>query len=245
MDRKISFAVPYYNNHKFIEKCLKVPLEDERVSEIVIVDDASKDITILQEILNKINSPKIKLYKNKENLGCYHNKILTVSKCTNNWCILFDSDNYFDKDYIDKLYDIEEWNETMIYAPCWAKTFPGSISPNLNYGKYSDTIIDKDIFVKKFHDSNFQCLLNTCNYFLPREQFLRFTDNNYDRNKIDTLDSAILFTDWIASKNKIKVVKDMIYNHRLHPDSNYLKGRSRKFEPDIKKQMFLKIKKLK
>ena len=36
---------------------------------------------------------KIKLYQNTNNLGCYHNKLKSISYCSNDWAILLDSDN--------------------------------------------------------------------------------------------------------------------------------------------------------
>ena len=65
--------------------------------------------------------------------------------------------------------------------------------------------------------------------------------NTYNRNIIDCLDSAVLFTDWLY-KNKIKVVKELKYYHRLHPNSNYMNGLSRKYEASVKAQLLSKIK---
>ena len=100
---------------------LRVAITDNRVSEIIICDDDSKDILELTQLLIQINSNKIKMYKNGKNLGCYLNKIEVISKCTNEWAILLDSDNVIEKDYIDTLYNIQEWNANTIYHPCWAK----------------------------------------------------------------------------------------------------------------------------
>jgi len=44
----------------------------------------------------------------------------------------------------------------------------------------------------------------------------------YDRNIIDSLDSAVLFTDWLCDNNNIFVVNNLMYKHRLHPHSNYV-----------------------
>lgn len=243
MERKISVAIPHYNNTKFIKDSLKVPIEDERIDEIIIVDDASKDLEKLKNIIKELNSNKIKLFENKKNLGCYHNKILSVSKCTNDWCILLDSDNYFDKSYIDKIYQIGKWDKKLIYAPYWAKSFPRDPSPSLNYTKFINKIIDKKFYIDNFNCINFQCLINTCNYFFPKNEFLDSIKQEYDREKIDCLDSALLFTDWLFNKNKVKIVEGMFYNHRLHPNSNYMQGRSRKYENIIKRELYIKIKK--
>lgn len=244
MERNISVAIPYYNNSSFMEKTLETLINDERINEIVITDDKSSDISVLEDILKKKNCSKIKLFENKKNMGCYHNKIATVTKCTNEWCILLDSDNYIEKDYLDILFAINSWEKNTIYIPDIAITFPGIPSKNLDYRKYADQYITKENYINNFNDINFQCLINNCNYFLPCKEFvlcMKDGFNTYNRNFIDCLDSAVLFTDWIC-KNRIKVVKDLKYYHRLHPNSNYARGSSRRYEASVKAQLISKIK---
>ena len=117
MERHISLAIPYYNNSLYILDALRIAITDNRVSEIIICDDKSHDINILIQLLIKINSNKIKMYQNSKNIGCYLNKIEAISKCTNEWAILLDSDNVIEKNYIDTLYNILEWKDNTIYHP--------------------------------------------------------------------------------------------------------------------------------
>ena len=76
----ISVGIPHYNNSDYISDAIDPLLDDDRISEIVICDDKSNDLNKLEEIIIKYNNPKIKLFKNDINLGCYHNKLNTVSK---------------------------------------------------------------------------------------------------------------------------------------------------------------------
>ena len=247
MKRTISVAIPYYNNAKFMDKTLELLVEDERINEIIITDDLSKDISQLKDLITQLNSNKIKLFENEKNLGCYHNKITAVSKCSNDWCILLDSDNYIEKSYVDKIYEILEWGKNTIYAPDRPITFPGNPSTVMDYRKYSNKYIDKEIYLNDFNNNTFQCLINTCNYFLPCKEYVKCMDEGfkkYNRYIIDCLDSAVLFTDWLTNNNKIKVVKNLSYYHRLHPNSNYVNGRSRRFETIVKKRLFSNIQNL-
>jgi len=143
---KITCAIPYYENSQFIEETLQWIIKDERVTEIIICDDDSnhRDFEKLIEILKKFKNPKIKLYKNKKNLGVYLNKIKVISLSTNNWIILLDSDNIILKGYIDKLELEYPWDKKTIYAPVWAKTFPGYVSQKLNWTKYENKIINSN-----------------------------------------------------------------------------------------------------
>jgi hypothetical protein len=243
--RHISVAIPHYNNSSYICDAINPLLDDDRISEIIICDDKSNDINELENIISKYNSSKIKLFKNEVNLGCYHNKINTVSRCTNDWAILLDSDNIYTKKSIDILYDINEWNENTIYAPSWAITFPNYPSPMLNYTKYNNKYITKSLYINDFNDNIFQCLINTCNYFLPVKRFNTLMNDlqfSYKREIIDSLDSAVLFTDWLYNNNKIYVVQNLHYNHRLHNKSNYVLSTSHSYSNMVLNNLINKIK---
>lgn len=247
MERKISIAIAHYNNSRFMRETLDFITKDERVSEIVIMDDCSPDINNLKNVISSINSEKIYLYENKKNLGPYHNKILAVAKCKNDWCVLLDSDNYLVDEYLTQLYKIENWDDDTIYCPDKAITFPGEPSKNLIYTNYSNKYITKDLYVKDFDDIYFQCLLNTGNFFLPCKQFFKCMQpkfSQYNRKYIECIDISIMFTDWLCEKKRIFVVNDMKYYHRLHPTSNYARGSSRQYEKSVKAQLLQRIKQI-
>uniref|UniRef100_A0A6C0JNP8 Glycosyltransferase 2-like domain-containing protein n=1 Tax=viral metagenome TaxID=1070528 RepID=A0A6C0JNP8_9ZZZZ len=244
MDRRISLAIPYYNNSDYILEAINSSISDDRVNEIIICDDKSNDIDNLENILNKINNNKIKIFKNKTNLGCYHNKIETISKCTNEWAILLDSDNIINKDFIDTLFNIPEWDNNTIYHPCWAKTFPSDPSTHLDYRCFTNKTINKLFYLENFENNNFQCLINNCNYFLPVNNFINCMNkyNNYSREYMDVLDSAVLFTNWLCNEKCFVVVDNLIYNHRLHPKSNFMLSPSHKYRNDVLQFLYNNIK---
>lgn len=245
MKRFISVAIPHYNNTDFILETLVPLIEDLRINEIIITDDKSKDINKLKNILKHINSNKIKLFENDVNLGVFNNKLEAVNKCNNEWCILLDSDNIYDKNSIDKIFEIKEWNNNLIYTPSWARTFPGIPSNLLNYKNFANKIINKDIYLNEFNNLNFECLINTCNYFLPVKNYRKCMKDiikTYDREKMDSLDSAILFTEWLYKGYNFFTVTDLIYHHRLHKNSNYMLSGSKKYSNEIKMIIYNKIK---
>lgn len=225
MERKISLAIPHYNNSSYMMDTLSASLSDERVSEIIICDDKSNDIEILENLIEYLNNPKIKLYKNPINLGVYHNKIETVKKCSNEWALLIDSDNIISKEFIDRIYEIDNWNTDTIYAPSYAYTFPQGPSQLLNFESYAGTYITPEIYIQNaLTNVNFQCLINNCNYFIPTTEFIKSMPyNNYKRDTIDSMDGAVLFTDWLCNHNKVFIVRNLMYKHRLHPTSTYMR----------------------
>lgn len=219
----ISVAIPYYNNSQFMKETLSPMINDDRISEIIIVDDKSNDLDKLIKIILELKCNKIKLYKNDKNLGVYLNKLKSVSLCSNKWTILFDSDNILDKTYIDTLYSAYPWNDKYIYAPAWANALP-DYAPNLDYRKFDNTLFDAKKVIDTRSDTRFGCLMNTCNYFINVKNYTNCMNkykDNYNYYIISSLDSKTLFTDWICNGNYVYVLKDLVYRHRVHPTSNY------------------------
>ena len=243
MSRVISVAIPHYNNARFMPETLEHIVNDNRIAEIIICDDCSKDFDELEALVKNLDNNKIMLFKNENNIGCYHNKLHTLTKCNQEWVILLDSDNIIKKEYIDILYNIETWNNNTIYAPMWARTFPGEHSQNLNYSKFKNQLFDYTNYLNHFHDIIFKCLINTCNYFIPVKHYLQIMNKyTYKREIIDCLDSAVLFTDWVY--NKKLVVENLTYSHRSHPNSNYCLSESKKYTNIVENNLISKIKNL-
>jgi len=245
MNKSISVAIPHYNNSHFMNDTLRYIKEDDRIDEIIICDDKSNDIDKLENILNKLNCEKIKLFKNEVNIGCYHNKLSTLSKCKNEWACLIDSDNIIDKLYIDKIFEFENWKENVIYAPMWAYTFPGNVSQTLNYSIFKNVMFDSKKYIDSYYYKNniiFKCLANTCNYFVNVKNYISIMNKyNYDREIIDSLDSCILLSDWLSNGNFLLVVQNLVYKHRVHSNSNYKLSKSKIYTSKVEKSIFDKL----
>jgi glycosyltransferase involved in cell wall biosynthesis len=245
---KISLAIPIYNNSKFIKETLKYPILDDRINEIIICDDNSGDLNQLKRILEELNCSKIKLFINPENTGVYLNKLSSLRYCSNDWAILFDSDNILDKGYIDAIYG-EEWNENKIISPSLAEKI-NDLSENLNssfdYRCLSGEVDISNFFEKRsVNQTSFDTLLNTCNYFVHVSNFLETLEKekpDYDTHKIASLDSLTFFTDWITAGNKIDVLPGLKYKHRIHQDSTYIKTLHRINQLEWTNSQFEKIK---
>lgn len=244
--RKISIAIPYYNNSRFMRETLSYPVIDDRISEIVVCDDNSSDLDELKIIISEFKSDKIRLIENKENLGVYLNKIRSVKNCNNDWVILFDSDNIINEDYINYLYEIQNWEEDKIYAPGYIEKIKenGYHHSYFDYRSYSG-LITKDNF-KKFDYSNslFQTMMNTCNYFVNKNNYVICSEKNsskYDTRLISSLDSITLLSDWISDGKKLFIIENMGYKHRIHSNSSYIKNMNRINEASWTKYLFQKI----
>jgi hypothetical protein len=108
----ISVAIPFYNTHEFLEKCLENLLDYKFINEIVIVDDCSK-----KEIF--YNHKKVKIIRNRQNIGAFKNKYSAVKNSANRWVYLLDSDNSIPLNSIKSLENIntQKLDADTIYCP--------------------------------------------------------------------------------------------------------------------------------
>lgn len=207
--KKISICVPTWNRLDLTKKCFEGILLDNRVSEIVITDDNSTDGSF-EELCNYYkNFKKVKLFKNKERLKVHGNKMTSVSKATNEWCVLFDSDNIITKDYLDVLYSFD-WDNNTFYQPSFAR-------PNFDYRHICGTY-DKGNINNHIHKPLFECMLNTQNFFINRKEYLKVWKNKQNINGADSIFFNYL---WLNEGNKISVVNKLEYDHLVHRGSFY------------------------
>lgn len=211
----ISLCITTYNRTDLLFDSFKQVLDDPRVSEIVIVDDCS-NMDVSREISERwliANKSKIKLHRNEKNLDCYRNKREAISKASNEWVIILDSDNIITKEYIDKIENLftAGLNPKTVYQPSFAK-------PHFNFTKYESFLIDKHNVAKYMVDDTFGTMLNAMNYFVNRDEYLRVWDGSVDPV---TSDSIFQNYNWFNAGNNMYVVPGLEYEHRVHDGSHY------------------------
>ena len=201
--KTLSLCITTYNRTSMLQECFQQVLDDDRVSEIIVADDGSPD-NILRRVERICAHPKVKLFKNQKNLGCYRNKQYVVSLASNDYVIIFDSDNIMTKNYIDKIYE-QEWNSDTILAPDFVHSF--------DYRHLSGVIIDRGNVRKYVDQPRFDCLINTMNYFVNRDNYLKVWDGRIEPWTADTIFQN---RNWLVSGFKIHVLKGLEYNHRIN-----------------------------
>lgn len=209
----ISVCIPNFNRTTLLFEALQVPLEDERVSEIVIVDDCS-DYTLYSEVMAFCYSqPKIKLFRNEVNQDCFKNKRIAVSKATNEYVVLLDSDNSISKEYIDAIFETQ-WMSTKILQPTFAK-------PHFDFRKFGTGTVTKANVKDYLYDSSFTTALNAMNYFVNRDEYLRVWDGSVDPVTSDSIWQNYC---WLNAGNSIYFVPGMHYKHRVDDHKNEAKS---------------------
>ena len=92
MNPGITLAITTYNRPEMTVKAFEQVAYDDRINEILIMDDHSEwdNFIKLKELVSKYT--KVSLVRNAKNLGCYHNKRKAVQESYNHWVILLDTD---------------------------------------------------------------------------------------------------------------------------------------------------------
>ena len=97
MNSKFTLVIPTFNSSRYVEELLDSALKLSNLDEVIISDDNSskEDVELLEKIvnLNKFENLNIKLYRNKNNLGGFRNKLYGVSLSSNELVYQVDSDN--------------------------------------------------------------------------------------------------------------------------------------------------------
>lgn len=203
--RKISLCIPTYNRFELLIESFVDVLSDDRVEEIIISDDHSDE-----ELFNKLASfvsgiSKIKLFRNEENQDCYKNKKTALTYAKNRNCVLFDSDNALTSEYVDKIFDVLNWDD-------YAAMLPAFAMPYFDYRKYEALIITKENANHNASDPTFTTMLNTANCFVDKDFYLKVWDSSINPH---TADSIYMNYRMLSAGGKLLVVPGLHYTHRI------------------------------
>jgi hypothetical protein len=177
------------------------------IDEIVIQDDYSDDFFKLKQY----ESDKIKIFQNNENLSPLLSRINLVGNCKNDWVLLMDSDNFLDEKNFDIIRNLELHQDT-IYCPDFAR-------PNFAFKEFSNITMDMDFVKPKLGNLGMDIFLNTGNYLIPKQEYLRIgknIDTSFSHYTVDVIYYNYL---WLSGGNKLQCVKDYEYNHTIRGDS--------------------------
>lgn len=216
----ITISIPSWNRDSMTVDAFRYVYNDERISEIVIVDDCSDERIFANLQFMVKGMQKVKLFRNENNLDCYRNKREAVSKATNEWVILLDSDNVIKKDYLDALFRGEDPNEEGFTGwPSWTIMQPSFARPHFDFRKFQGmNTFSKETLSQFIDDTTFQTMLNAMNFFVNRDEYLKVWDGSIDPV---TSDSLYFNYCWLKAGNSIYVVPGMEYEHLVHDGSHY------------------------
>jgi glycosyltransferase involved in cell wall biosynthesis len=231
---KISIAIPTHGDRWYaIEKVLKAVRDDDRVAEVVLVDDASSydQYRLLCERASIY--PKARVFHNDNNQFVFRNKFISVERASSEWVIVFDSDNILDRSYIDVLYKIQ-WRQEEIYQPCFAR-------PSFDFREFSGRTIQASEVPGLMARPMFRVMVNAMNYFVNRKTFLSALRQQFSSGYDPlTSDSAFINYHLFRSGCRIVVVPGLEYDHVVHDGSTYRLHKSRSINQRKETELLLK-----
>lgn len=101
---KISVCIPTFNQANYIELAINSVLNQSlKIDEIIISNDCSTDNT--KDIIDQFSTlnPQIIVFNQPQNLGLKSNTNFALKKCTGDFIIKLDSDDYLLPNYAEKL----------------------------------------------------------------------------------------------------------------------------------------------
>jgi len=203
--RKISLVLTNYNRYDSIIRLISnVTLFDE-----VVINDDCSEISLFNKLKDFcVGKPNIKLYRNDTNVGAFHNKYIAMTKATNDWCVLFDSDNLLQNSYVETLLGIPTWDEDTIYQP-------SSFGP-FNFIKYEGTTFSKssDLLL------DLGALFNGGNYFVNKNKYISVVGGWESIIKYVEVHSLLYL--WLLDNGKFNVTPGLNYVHVTSHDSFYM-----------------------
>lgn len=226
---KISLCIPNYERIEILINSFIEVIDDDRISEIVIMDDNSSNFDIIKKSIDQLSNNKIKLYKQDVNQGTFFNKLECVKKSENDYLILLDSDNIINKSYLDKIYE-SEWLYNKIILPEKLIHHPenmwGKSGIFIDYSKFNGIKINKDYCRDYFlnNGESLDVLLNTGNFFVNRDSYIKSFEINTFSRDVDICDVAFFNYLFLSSdeNNYVEVCSGLEYTHRVHNHSYYI-----------------------
>ena len=229
---KISLCITTMDRfEKFLSKNLDKYLDyliDDLIDEIIICDENGNDYKQINEKYENLmkTMPNFRVYKNKEILGVFKNKLKVCSYAKNNYIALIDSDNFPDKTYFETAKKYIENNEdkmsiNVILSPSYAKTL--SLSPFLNYKELENKVLTKSNINLYLRNNKLLVLLNTGNYIISKT----ITDNiNYDNNIMEIISGCdVVYFNLLAFLQfpdlELRVVEGLEYSHYESDNGEY------------------------
>lgn len=207
-----SLCITTYNRYELLLESYAQIIDDERISEVIIVDDCSTpDIRAKLQQLPKLNS-KIKVFFQPVNRGMSRNKADSISYATNEWCIIFDSDNILKEKYLDAIPETLEGD--VIYSPSFAQ-------PSFDFSAYEGVVVNRNNIKMFMPDPMFRCFLNCCNYLVHRDSYLNVYEDTAGVEQADTINFNYL---WLKNGGSFLFMKDCPYFHRVHKNSAFLEN---------------------
>lgn len=210
----ITFVVPVYNHKDYLKQCI-TSLVNQKTTipyEIVVVDDHSKEIGVL-DTLCSIDTGWVpyKVFQNNENYGISVTQNLAVQKARGKYIAFVDCDDYISETTIDTLAEtIANTSADYIFTDRFHIDEKGKLISRFNYGGYSwitpSGSIENDVLLG---------MIASHLKVIRRHFYLELGGSNSNYSGVQDWDFALR----TIGKGKFHYLNSALYHHRIHQKS--------------------------
>ena len=219
-ERKFAVAIPHYNRGALIHRPLWNIIHDERVEEIIIVDDGSseEEFALLVKNVTRYDQRKVvTIHRREENRGVQFTKIECVEKTHGSWLVLLDSDNTLLPSYLNCVVTLPALDKETLYCPDWA-------FPYFCFHQLSGQLID---FQKACQLTQQRVLrrvyiINDGNYFFHKKTYLAQL-SHLKHIEHDVADVMLANYCWLSQGRTLTVMQRASYVHRIDASSFWMR----------------------
>lgn len=231
----LSLAITTFNRFEFTIESFSQVIDDPRIDDIIILDDCSTDGSFEKMVKHFAGIDKVRVMRQLKNRGMSLNKRDAISYARNEWVAIIDSDNVIGQMYLDAIHGfgvyagLHNLDHERIYIPEFAK-------PKFDYRKFSGKTFNKRNVIDLITNDMGYVALNTCNYVVHRDTYLKIYEPNQSMKGTDTIWFNYL---WLKAGYSFYIVPNMQYFHRVHNGSGFMKdiGYNMKQAEKIKKMI--------
>ena len=247
---KIAFISPVFNQENFLSTFISsVQKQKLKDYELIFIDDFSLDQSV-SFIINKIKEDKrIKLIKNKKNMGTIYSRYMGQKLAIAIYSIFLDCDDIVLEDGIFNSYNhIIKYNLDMVqFLTIWQDK--NSISLKINIYKYNRIIYKPILTYIYYYDANLH-KGNELNYALWDKlvktkivnKAFDFIGDKYVKKKIIIHNDLIILFALFQIANSYQYINEIGYYYiRNNKNSTVNSWNNPKKKPEIIKSLFLNI----
>lgn len=258
----VSVIVPIFGVEKYIERCITSLFDQSIINnvEFIFVNDATKDnsILILKEVIKsyKNREYQVKLIEHKNNQGLAAARNTGLSHALGEYVIHVDSDDYFDKDMLEIMYNYAKAsNADMVvadyfisyenkekYIKCEIPTQKKTLIENMIIGASDNTIGSMNwnkMIRRSLYCNNNIHYINGINY---NEDLVAMVPLSYCASKIVKVDRAFVHYVQYNRDSYTKKLSLSNINNRFEATrfiEDYLKNREDDYSNSIKIKRFI------
>ncbi|WCL54099.1 glycosyltransferase family 2 protein [Gimibacter soli] len=203
---EISFIIPYFNDHPFLEECLSsIRAHCSVPYEIIVVDDASPDTSALQAM----DAPDLCVILKRERSGPAQSRNMGIEKAQGRFLMFIDSDDMLEADPAKILSDARKLGvlETADMLAGFVANRPARLRL-LRKAPFTGTLESEPVLMRLHY---FTTALYRREMILQKQ--LRFPES------LRSGEDLLFLTQSLAAARQVLVTRHQIYHYRQRPGS--------------------------